>query len=81
MAKARKSAGSKAKDPHPEQALAELGRRLADPLFAVCLKGEERYFRDQGIRLVLEKAKARGTRSAATMGPTPSTPQPRCWTT
>ena len=60
MAKARKSAGSKAKDPHPEQALAELGRRLADPLFAVCLKGEERYFRDQGIRLVLNKAKERG---------------------
>ena len=60
MAKARKSAGSKAKDPHPEKALAELGRRLAEPLFAVCLKGEERYFRDQGIRLVLSKAKERG---------------------
>ena len=62
MAKARKSAGSKgmAKDPHPEQALAELGRRLADPLHAVCLKGEERYFRDQGVRLVLQTARRRG---------------------
>ncbi len=59
MAATRKRA-AKARDPHPATALAELSKRLSDPLHAVCFRGEERYFRDQGIRLVLSVAKQRG---------------------
>ncbi len=64
MAATRKKRATKARDPHPEQALADLKQRLAQqggqPLVAVCLRGEERFFRDEGIRLLLDAAKQRG---------------------
>lgn len=57
----KKSKGKKPRDPFPEDALTDLGRALAGgPLPLVVLRGEERYFRERGIRLALAAAKEAG---------------------
>jgi len=58
MARATKK---KARDPHPDESLADLRAALErglPPL--VILRGEERWYRDQGVRSVLEAATAEG---------------------
>jgi len=61
---ARKKAGrggGKPRDPHPEEALRELEAQLERGLPpAIILRGEERYFRDRGIRTVVERAREAG---------------------
>ena len=50
----------KARDPHPEEALATLASRLKQgPLTGVALYGDERFFKDAGARLALDVAKER----------------------
>ena len=61
MATRKKKSARKARDPFPEDALTDLGKRLQDgPLPIVVLRGEERYFRERGIELALEVARASG---------------------
>ena len=61
VATRKKKSARKARDPFPEDALTDLARRLRDgPLPIVVLRGEERYFRDRGVKLALEAARAAG---------------------
>lgn len=54
-------ASKKARDPHPEEEVGRLGATLkAGVPPGVVLRGAERYFRDRGARLVLERAAAAG---------------------
>ncbi|MCP3914436.1 MAG: hypothetical protein GY711_02640 [bacterium] len=59
---ARKKATRKARDPHPEEELASLESAFvgADHPPAVVLRGEERYFRDTGVRSVVAAAARAG---------------------
>lgn len=61
VATRKKKSARKARDPFPEDALTDLARRLRDgPLPIVVLRGEERYFRDRGVKLALDAARAAG---------------------
>lgn len=61
VATRKKKSARKARDPFPEDALTDLARKLKDgPLPVVVLRGDERYFRERGVTLAVDAAKAAG---------------------
>lgn len=75
---ARKKKGRRKPDPHPEEELAGLEAALREGIPpAVVLRGEERYFRDEGVRRVVAAATARGDEVCRHDGKDPEFSLPR----